>query len=326
MSRLRYAQVPLILALFALFALRLDFGGLREALGATDAIPLIIVIALNLALCALFAMRMNLVLLRLGHRLPADVVLASAVVGNVAGALTPASSGEVLRAAALRSHSDVSVDDAVALITFERGMSLCVLALGTLAAFSTTVLPAPVAVAACAGCGLALGVPFLIAPLLDRLPFAADDSLVGRALNRVRSTAAQLRLLLRSVRLAVPWIGITATIFAVSALQFWILARSLDDVVTPQEAWIAFGASQLAAIVTFVPLGIGPGDASLAAMLRRYGMSLESGTAVAILVRATSTLPLIVLAALSYLYLSRRTQPERPGVPAAPRAAPSPTE
>ena len=254
---------------------------------------------------------MHLVLLRLGHRLAPDLIVASAVVGNVAGALTPASSGEILRAAALRSHSEVTTDDAVALVVFERGLSVYMLSLGTLAAFSATVLPVPAAIAACGACAAALTIPFFLAPLLDHLPSGGKDSVLGRLIGRLRSMGGQLRFLLRSPGLLLPWFGVTAAIFAIATVQVWLLARSLEDVVSPTEVWIAFGASQLAAIVSLIPLGLGASDATLAATLNKFGMSLEGGTAVAILLRATSTLPLIILAAASWVYLSRKAPIQR---------------
>jgi uncharacterized membrane protein YbhN (UPF0104 family) len=254
---------------------------------------------------------MHLVLVRMNHRLAPDLVLATAVVGNVAGALTPASAGEILRAAALRSHSEVSVDEAVALIVFERGLSVYLLALGTLAAFATTALAPPAAVATCAACAAALAVPFLLAPVLEHLPEGRGSSLWSRGLNRLRPIASGLRVLLRSPMLLLTWFLASALIFALFAVQYWLLGRSIENVVTLREMWIAFGASQLAAIVTLIPMGLGAADASLAGILEKYGMSIESGTAVAILVRATNTLPMLLLAAASYLYLARRTPLER---------------
>lgn len=311
MSKLRYLQVPLVLALFAFLAFQLDLDGLADALSGADPAVVTVAIALNLPICALFGLRMHLVLLRFGHHLAPDLILTSAVVGNVAGALTPASSGEILRAAALRSHSEVSVDDAVALVVFERGLSLYMLSLGTLAAFSATVLSFPAAIAACAACLAALALPFLLAPILDHLPAGSSGSFFGRLIERLRSMGSQLRFLLRSPSLLVPWFAVTAAIFAIFTLQFWLLARSIEDVVSPTEVWIAFGASQLAAIVSLIPLGLGASDASLAAILNKYGMTLESGATVAILVRAASTLPLIILAAASWVYLSRKAPIQR---------------
>ena len=205
----------------------------------------------------------------------------------------------------------MSVDDAVALIVFERGLSVYLLALGTLAAVFTMLLSPFVAAGACAACLAALALPFILAPLLDRLPELQGTALLATSINRLRPIAGQLRALLRSPGLLASWFATSAAVFALFALQYWILARSIENVVSLREMWIAFGVSQLAAIVTLIPLGLGAADASLAGILRRYGMTLEDGTAVAILVRATNTLPMILLAAASYVYLARRTPLER---------------
>jgi uncharacterized membrane protein YbhN (UPF0104 family) len=228
-------------------------------------------------------------------------------VGNVAGSLTPVSSGEILRAAALRSHSDVSLDDAVALITFERGLSLYLLTLSTAAAAASLTLSPTWTLVTVSACIAALALPFLLAPVLGHLPQPTGTSLFARGLRRLQPIAEQLRFLLRSRQLCGVWLSITTGIFALYTLQYWLLGRSVEGVITPREMWTAAGASQLAAILTLIPLGIGASDASLAAILNRFGMTLESGTAVAILGRATSTLPLIILAALAWVYLSRRT-------------------
>ena len=97
----------------------------------------------------------------------------------------------------------------------------------------------------------------------------------------------------------------TAVMFIVVALQIWVLSRAVSHAVSPVEAWTAFGASQLAGIVSLLPLGIGAADGSLAALLRRMGTTFEQGTVVAILVRAVMTLPMGLVAVLCYLYLQR---------------------
>jgi len=47
------------------------------------------------------------------------------------------------------------------------------------------------------------------------------------------------------------------------------------------------------------------GPASLAAVLQRLGTTIEQGSVVAVLVRATVTLPLVLAALASYVYLAR---------------------
>jgi uncharacterized membrane protein YbhN (UPF0104 family) len=112
-------------------------------------------------------------------------------------------------------------------------------------------------------------------------------------------------LLLRDRKLLAGWSMLTAAMFAIAMLQLWLLARSVSHAIRPEEAWTAYGASQLAGIASLLPLGLGAADGSLAALLRRMGTTFEQGTVVAILVRATMTLPLGLMALASWLWLAR---------------------
>jgi uncharacterized membrane protein YbhN (UPF0104 family) len=124
-------------------------------------------------------------------------------------------------------------------------------------------------------------------------------------LRRVQRVAGRLQLLLGDRALLAGWSLLTAAIFAIATLQLWLLARSVSQAIRPEEAWTVYGASQLAGVASLLPLGLGAADGSLAALLRRMGTTFEQGTVVAILVRATMTLPLGVMAVASYLYLVR---------------------
>jgi uncharacterized membrane protein YbhN (UPF0104 family) len=99
--------------------------------------------------------------------------------------------------------------------------------------------------------------------------------------------------------------------FAVISLQYWFLAKGVSGGISFVDAWQALGISTLAAVVTLIPLGLGILDSSLAAVLDRLGLTLEQGAAVAVLVRATVTLPLVLAAFACYLYL-HQTSPREP--------------
>lgn len=310
---IRIAQLAAVLAIFAFLAWRLDIDSLLEAIGEIDPSTAIAVIALNLVTAFLFGVRSRVALRRLGHDLPFDLVLAAAVVGNVAGALTPASSGELLRAVALKSHANVSYKDGAALVVFERGLSLYMLILGTLVGVAVYAAPPVLATVAVLAGVAALALPWLCSPLLSSLPAPSPDGngWPHRIHAYIADIAVQLRRLFGHAPTMLAWTAITAAGFGVVTLQFWLLAHALEDTITPLEAWIGFGGSQLAALVSLIPLGLGASDASLAAILDRFGMTFENGAAVAVLVRATATLPLIILAATSWLYLARKTPIEQ---------------
>jgi len=58
-------------------------------------------------------------------------------------------------------------------------------------------------------------------------------------------------------------------------------------------------------VASLLPLGLGVLDGTLAAVLARLGATLDQGSIVAVSVRATVTLPLLLAAFVCYLYLQR---------------------
>lgn len=259
-------------------------------------------------LALLFPVRSYFVLRRLGADVPARVLVPAAILGNVAGSLTPASSGELLRTAVLRSHADLAVEDGLALVLYERGVSMFIMMLGTAVTAAFVALDTRPALIVAAVALPLFALPAAGPLLLGLLPDAGDDDRGGvlrSALRRVRHVTGRLRLLLRDRGLLAGWSLLTAAMFAIATLQMWLLARSVSHAIRPEEAWTAYGASQLAGIASLLPLGLGAADGSLAALLRRMGTTFEQGTVVAILVRATMTLPLGLMALASWLWLAR---------------------
>jgi uncharacterized membrane protein YbhN (UPF0104 family) len=305
-------RAAVIAGLLALLATQIDFEQTADALRDVQPAYIVAVVALNAPIALLFGIRQHLVLRSLDLALPARIVYPAAVLGNVAGALTPAAAGDLLRAAVLRSHAEIDVDDGLALVAYERGLSLFTLAVGTLGATALLLLPQPWNFALGAASLVLLALPLAGSRILGLLPRVGDDSgnAFRRALYRAESVAGRLGELLDDRALLVPWFALTATILGIATAQYWLLARSMSDAVSPLEAWFAFGASQLLAIVSLLPFGLGIADTSLAAFLRRAGMTLEQGAAVAILVRVTSTVPLTLLAIACYLYLIRVGRPD----------------
>jgi len=308
MKRLRLLQIPVVVGLFAVLLFRTDIGEMRDALRHVNPWLAAGVVALNGPIVLLFAARSHLVLRRMGHRVPADVLVPVMVLGNVVGSMTPASTGEVLRAAALRSHANVTARDGAALVLFERALSLYLMCLGTGAAVALLVLPLAGALAAVGAALFLLLLPAAAPALLGLIPEPRADAagLAAEAARRLSRIAGQLRMLAADRLLLLTWSFATGLVFSLVSVQYWLVARSVADVIRPDQAWVGLGVSQLAGIASLMPLGLGAADGSLAAVLRRLGMTLEQGSAVAILVRATSTLPLLLLAGASYVYLARR--------------------
>lgn len=307
--RFRLLQTLVILALVILLLRNTDLSRIGAALSHANLWLVAGAVLLNVPVLVLYAVRSHMVLVRLGHRVPPELLLPVAIVGNVVGSLTPAGSGEALRAAMLRSRANVTTSDGVALVLYERALSLYLMTIGTVVALAYAVLPVRAALAATAATGPLLALPVMsghLFGLLERSGSAPGPRRIATLLGRLRRVNGQLHCLLNDRWLMICWCLATACIFALVTLQTWLLARSLVDVIGPEQAWLAFGISQLAAIASLLPLGIGASDVSLAALFHRFGMTLGQGAGVAILVRAAATLPLGIAAVASYLYLMRR--------------------
>jgi uncharacterized protein (TIRG00374 family) len=249
------------------------------------------------------------VIRRLGYSVPGRVFVPATLLGYAAGALTPAASGEVLRAAVLRSRAGVPVDEGVALVVYERALSLYLLALST-GVFLIVAHASPVGGSLACGVGLLLVMlPWLAATvLLPKLGTGAERAgtgLIARAMRYVLGTARHLQFLLADARLLAAWSAVTVCVFAMSALQVHLLTAAVASGLSMDESWLAFGGSQLAGMASMLPFGLGVADGSLAAILDGQGLSIEQAAAVVVLVRGVMTLPWVAIGFASYFYLER---------------------
>ena len=244
---------------------------------------------------------------RQGHAVPARLLIPTTVLGFVAGGLTPAASGELLRAAILRARAAVPIEDTLAVIAYERVLALYLLVVSAGAFLSVSALPPALAALGVTGSLLLCLAPWLLATrLTPRRPAdaeAAAPAILPSLARRLLTMAAQFHVLLRDGALYLRWSLVTAAMFGLIALQYWLLARAVAPGVDFAEAWVALGVSSFAGVASLLPLGLGVLDSSLAAVLESAGMTLEQGAAVALLVRAAVTLPPVFLAFASYLFL-----------------------
>jgi len=307
MSRLRIVGYALGAALVAVIVWRLDLEGVWRVLRETEAGWAVLALLLNLPIAVLIGGRSRLVLRRLGYELHGSLLLSTAMLGYVLGSVTPAGSGDLLRAKLLRDRADVSISHGVALVAFERALSFFLLTLTTGASLLLVVTPVAAWPAVFVLTGLGCLAPWLAAARFAApRPRPAGDGLLARGGRYVLETASQLRALSADAGLLLSWSAVSIAVFVLMGLQVLLLARSVSADIGLHEAWLAYGGSTLAIIVTFLPLGAGIGDGSLAALLHQMGLSLEQGTAVAVLVRGTITLPLVVAAAAAYVPLALR--------------------
>ena len=308
---LRLVSTAGALIIVALVLITAEPRAIWRALQEADYGTLGAVTLLNLPFAFLFTGRSFLVLRRMGYSMPLHILTSASVLGNVAGALTPAASGEVLRLAALQRSGGVPLEDAFALVAYERLVSFYVLALSSLACIALTTLSVGPALLICGLCTAGIALPWVAARLiLPRLPRASAVTRQGAIAAGIRyglTIMERVQWILLDLRLLIGWSFLTLAIFAVSAVQLDLLVRSVSASVSFPEAWIAIAGTAIGAIASLLPLGLGVGDGSLAAILTNFDVDIERSAAVAVLLRATGTLPLLVMALVSYVYLSRTT-------------------
>jgi uncharacterized protein (TIRG00374 family) len=318
---LRLAQAGLAIVLVAAVIVSSHPENLWRVLQSVDPGLCVAALALNAPLLVLTPVRASLVLRRIGYRVRRDVLVPSTIVGFVAGGLTPAASGELLRAQALRSGADVPLQPGITAIIYERVLSLYLLLVSTGLVLALTVLAGPWVMVAATAAAVLVVMPWMamalaggLLPPEDRIQSEGRWGSLGR---RLLSTASQLRGLLADLPLLAGFAAVTLAMFGLIAVQYWFLARAAGTSVSVADAWLVFGVSTFAGVVALIPLGLGALDASLAAALARLGTTIEQGGVVALLVRAVVTLPLVLAALACYLYLqrasSRRPQAPSPG-------------
>jgi hypothetical protein len=203
-------------------------------------------------------------------------------------------------------------------------MSFYLMLLSAAATGAILVLPALPAAVVVVVCSAAVALPCLAPKLLRLLPPAGDmpSSVRGKVIHYVRSTAGRMEGLFQDRTLVGTWSLVTLGTFAVVAVQFWLMAESLGGGLNLIESLFAYGGSQVLSILSLLPLGIGVSDGALVAITERSGMAHDEAIAMAVLVRATIMVPLVLLAAWSYFHLTLIRS--RGSVPAAqPASAPS---
>jgi uncharacterized protein (TIRG00374 family) len=286
--------------------LRLDTDDFGAAISSVDAAALISAACLNVPLLLLAALRSRLVLTQLKHSLKPGVLLASVTLGFVAGSFTPGASGELLRADALNARAGVGLRDSLALVVFERGLSFYILIL-TGAATGAVLLLSPIIAAIAVAVIILLAIaPAFAGALLLLIPRvdAEAKGLFRRALYLVRRLVERLGDIANDRSLVISWSFVTLAMFAIIACQFWLLAEGLGGGLSFFEALFVLVASQVLAIISLVPMGLGVMDGTIVGLTSRWGMTDDSALALAVLVRLASTLPLVLAAVASYLYLA----------------------
>jgi hypothetical protein len=291
-----------------------------EALATgADPAPLLAVVAINGVVIATWAVRSQLLMRAVGHGLPLASLVPIVSFANTINNLTPASSGEALRAFILRRRHGVPYGRSTAVILVERLWAIWIMAATAGAAAIGTVAAAAPSVVALAGLA-ALAAMFapavahriglrpaaVVANLVDREP--ADASLPGRRARLaglLRDVDAGLAEILASPGVSLGFVSSTVIVFAATAVQLWLLLLSLGYEVSPVAAWAALGIATIAGVISALPFGLGAADVVMTALLAALGVPPAAAGAAALLLRATVTLPLGLAGTASWIALNR---------------------
>lgn len=290
-----------------------------EAFGTgADWRPLLVVVALNLVVIAAWAVRSERLMAAVGHPISLLALVPVVSFANTINNLTPASSGEALRAVILRRRHGVPYGRSTAVILVERLWAIWIMAITAGAAALGSLVPAPPALV---GAGWIAAIVAIFAPAiayrLGLRPAAAAARLVEPAAPAATGgRRTRLAALLRDVDanlagiLAAPLVALgfavsTGIVFVATALQLWLILGALGHDVTPVAAWAALGIATIGGVVSALPFGLGAADVVLTALLAVLGVPAPAAAAAALLLRATVTLPLGLIGTASWIVLNR---------------------
>ncbi len=280
------------------------------SLQQADLMPVLGALALNLPVIWLRAVRAQLIVRHLGHRVPMRSMVPIQLVGQTSSTITPAAGGDYVRAYLWRSSNGVPVRVGAAVVTFERLYSLFLMV-----AVSVLLILFPrhgvigwILVAI--GLGIATVAPLLFELMptsLERWALAKLGK--GRVMGRFQEGASvmvdQFRKLMKAPLLLAWTSALTLINFIAMGAQLWLVMLSLAHRVPITQAVAANSTSQVAGIISTLPFGIGSQDAILVTVFAGYGVTVSLAASAAVLMRATTTIPLALAGLAAYLMVDK---------------------
>jgi uncharacterized protein (TIRG00374 family) len=306
--------LPVSLALFSLVIWRTRPWDAAALASTVELTPLGLAAVLNVVVVLLWAERSRSLMSAVGSPLALGPLLPIVSFANTINNLTPASSGEALRALILKRRHSVAYVASTAVILAERLWAIGLMAASAGAAALGTLLPAPdgiVALGTLAAVVLAFSPS--IAYRLGIRPGRALLTLAGRArserLQRIAARAAEVDSRLASIVMpptrSVHFVVTTALIFAMFTAQLDLVLGALGVSLAPGGVWAAMGLAICAGVLSALPFGLGAADAVLVLLLASQGVAAPIASAAAIILRAVTTLPLGLAGTASWIYLGR---------------------
>ncbi|HUZ87414.1 MAG TPA: lysylphosphatidylglycerol synthase transmembrane domain-containing protein [Candidatus Baltobacterales bacterium] len=271
--------------------------------------PLTVIAALllNLPVVALRALRADVVIAHLGYRIPLASQLRTQLIGTTTSSITPAASGDYIRAYIWRRDHGAPLRVGAAVVTFERLYSL-----GLMLAVAVLLITLPRhGVIGWFGVAIGLGAATIAPVVFEQIPPGLERWVLAKVtrgpLSRFSEGALEVvdnfRRLLRSPVLLAQASGLTLVVFVLSGVQLWLLLAGLDHRVPMTQAVAAYTASQAVGILSTLPFGIGTTDAVVVGVLAGYGVNLALAATVALLLRAVATIPQALAGMIAYVTL-----------------------
>jgi uncharacterized protein (TIRG00374 family) len=312
-----YVWAPISTALIALLVWRTRPWEELDLVASLDQRLLVVAIGLNAVVIVMWAVRSQRLLRAVGWSFSVAELMPVTAFANTVSSLTPASSGEILRAVVLRRLYGVPYDRSTAVIIVERFYALWLMGVSAVAAAAGTLVAFP-AWAIGPAWIVALGVMFL--PTVLYLTRVSPGRFISRAMGPVGNRPSRwrragtylvsvddhLRAILVDPARAVYFALATAVIFAMFTAQLWLVLASLGTSVSPIGLWSAFGLATIAGVASALPFGLGATDVVLVVGLGLLGVSPPIAAASTLLLRMVGTLPAGLAGTASWIVLSRR--------------------
>jgi uncharacterized membrane protein YbhN (UPF0104 family) len=286
------------------------------SVGSIDGRLLAVAVAANAVVVAAWAFRSSSLMQAVGYPIRPGPIVPVVSFANTVNNLTPASSGEVLRAMILRRRYGVPYPASIAVILVERFWAIGVMAVSAAAAAAGSILgfPAPLVVVAWVIALAASAAPAAVgrmgfrparwlASALDQGP--ARPGLRGRAAAVLRDVDEHLVPITHSTATSARFLGWTTVIFVAYAIQLQLVISALGGTIDVGGAWAAVGLATVAGVLSALPFGLGAADAVLIGLLAVQGIPAATAAAVVLLLRVVATLPLGVAGSISWIVLSR---------------------
>lgn len=288
-----------------------DIGQTAEALGHTSLLVLAPGLGLVAAGIALRAFRWQRLLVPAANRrVPVRRITPIVLIGYLANAVLPARLGEPIRAYLLARREDLNAFEVLGTALLERILDVAVLAvMAFVAALAVGAPPWVVQLTGVAAAGglLIIGALTLVGlgpvlRFLDRIADHAGFTVVRKILTRLDQVAQGLGG--RSQRLPVAEAaGLTVVIWLVDASICWLAARSLGSDISIAAALLIIGVGALGTSIPSAPGSIGTFELAASAAAQAVGLVAPAALSLAIVVHATTLVPVALAGAAAMLGL-----------------------